>query len=80
MELLLGMVGLCLLLAAESVLIEPSLVWYFFNDVYPSLHDGQRPLDPPRWWRRLFEGPLESDSGAQPINNDLAAAAAGDPR
>ncbi|KAL1992884.1 hypothetical protein VTN49DRAFT_3640 [Thermomyces lanuginosus] len=31
-------------------------IWYFFSDVYPSLHGGSRPLDPPRWWRRLFEG------------------------
>jgi len=29
-------------------------VWYFFNDVYPPLHGGSRPLDPPMWWRRLF--------------------------
>ena len=29
-------------------------VWYFFNDVYPPLHGGARPLDPPMWWRRLF--------------------------
>lgn len=31
-------------------------VWYFFTDVYPPLHNGHRPLDPPNWWRRLFEG------------------------
>lgn len=50
-------------------------VWYFFSDVYPSLHDGQRPLDPPSWWRRIFEGrAVETD--VQPINNDIAAAAA----
>lgn len=50
-------------------------VWYFFNDVYPSLNDGQRPLDPPAWWRRIFEArPI--DTGAQPINNEIAAAAA----
>jgi len=29
-------------------------IWYFFNDVYPPLHAGSRPLDPPMWWRRLF--------------------------
>lgn len=29
-------------------------VWYFFNDVYPPLHGGSRPMDPPMWWRRLF--------------------------
>ena len=54
---------------------ESSLVWYFFNDVYPSLHDGHRPFDPPAWWRRIFEGrPVDSD--AAPIVNDLAAAGA----
>ncbi|EJP62616.1 hypothetical protein NHJ13051_005059 [Beauveria bassiana] len=31
-------------------------IWYFFTDVYPPLHNDSRPLDPPRWWRRLFEG------------------------
>jgi Derlin-2/3 len=31
-------------------------VWYFFSDVFPPLHGGYKPLDPPMWWRRLFEG------------------------
>ena len=31
-------------------------VWYFFTDVYPPLHGGYKPLDPPAWWRRLIEG------------------------
>lgn len=51
------------------------IVWYFFSDVYPSLHNGQRPLDPPSWWRRIFEG-RTVDTDTQPINNDIAAAAA----
>ena len=51
------------------------LVWYFFSDVYPSLHGGQRPLDPPQFWRNLFERP-PADTGAVPINNEIAAAAA----
>lgn len=48
-------------------------VWYFFTDVYPPLHNGSRPLDPPRWWRRLFDGRLtdDSDNGA---NNDIMVA------
>ena len=29
-------------------------IWYFFNDVYPPLHNNSRPLDPPAWWVRLF--------------------------
>ena len=53
----------------------PILVWYFFSDVYPSLHGGQRPLDPPQFWRNLFERP-QTDTGAAPINNEIAAAAA----
>ncbi|KAL1972538.1 hypothetical protein VTN31DRAFT_6952 [Thermomyces dupontii] len=38
-------------------------IWYFFSDVYPSLHGGSRPLDPPRWWRRLFEGRASGGTG-----------------
>ncbi|KAK2739198.1 hypothetical protein FQN57_006641 [Myotisia sp. PD_48] len=55
-------------------------IWYFFSDVYPSLYGGQRPLDPPRWWRRLFEGNIPTEENptdnAANINNDMAAAAA----
>lgn len=60
-------------------------VWYFFNDVYPSLHGGHRPLDPPAWWRRIFEGRPphvdsvreDGDPATEPanINRDIAAAA-----
>lgn len=50
-------------------------VWYFFNDVFPPLHGGSRPLDPPAFWRRLFEGPPapreQTDHG---INNEIAVA------
>lgn len=59
----------------RQVLTGLRIVWYFFSDVYPSLHDGQRPLDPPSWWRRIFEG-RAVETEAQPINNDIAAAAA----
>ncbi|KZF21313.1 putative ER-associated proteolytic system protein Der1 [Xylona heveae TC161] len=59
-------------------------VWYFFNDVYPSLHDGHRPFDPPLWWRRLFEGRPQigedASTDAAAVNNDFAAAAAGEVR
>jgi Derlin-2/3 len=47
-------------------------IWYFFNDVYPPLHGGSRPLDPPMWWRRLFEG--RADESANGINNEIAVA------
>lgn len=51
-------------------------VWYFFNDVYPPLHNGSRPLDPPAWWRRLFDG-REPEASGDRLNNDLIAAAGG---
>ncbi|KAL5114538.1 hypothetical protein ACEQ8H_007571 [Pleosporales sp. CAS-2024a] len=31
-------------------------IWYYFNDIYPPLHRGHSPLDPPSWWIRLIEG------------------------
>ncbi|MCJ1363269.1 hypothetical protein MMC16_002376 [Acarospora aff. strigata] len=54
-------------------------VWYFFSDVYPPLHNGQRPLDPPIWWRRLFErrpSNADTDTDTTEIRNEIAAAAA----
>jgi Derlin-2/3 len=50
-------------------------VWYFFSDVYPPLHNGHRPFDPPRFWVRLFEGQPRVET-ADAINNDIAMAAA----
>ena len=32
------------------------IAYYFFTDVFPPMYDGYRPLDPPGWWRRLFDG------------------------
>lgn len=52
-------------------------VYYFFTDVYPSLHGGHAPLAPPSWWRRLFEGRRnQTETEAANINNEIAAAAA----
>lgn len=58
-------------------------VWYFFNDVFPELYGGLRPLDPPAWWRRIFEGrpvvqprPEEERETGAAVDRDLAAAAA----
>ena len=50
-------------------------IYYFFVDVYPPLHNGSRPFDPPMWWRRLFEGPQrnDEDDSADDIGNDFAA-------
>lgn len=63
------------------------LVWFYFNEMYPPMHDGHRPLDPPEWWTRIFEGrpqaEADEDDGtdgtdvpADPIDHDMAAAAA----
>lgn len=30
--------------------------YYFFNDVFPPMYDGYRPLGPPQWWVRIFDG------------------------
>ena len=51
-------------------------VYYFFSDVYPPLHDGHRPLDPPAWWSRLFEGRPAEIEPATPVDNDFVATAA----
>lgn len=53
-------------------------IWYYFTDVYPSLYGGVRPLDPPAWWRRLFETNTRNQraTDAAHINNDIAAVAA----
>lgn len=48
--------------------------WYFFNDVYPPLHNGSRPLDPPSWWRRLFEGRPAEDDTANEIDHEFVVA------
>ncbi len=31
-------------------------VWWFFEDVFPPIHNGYRPFDPPRWWQTMWEG------------------------
>lgn len=51
-------------------------IWYFYNDVYPPLHNGSKPLDPPMWWRRIFEGRSQREDTADGINNEIAVAAA----
>lgn len=51
-------------------------VWYFFTDVYPPLHNGSRPFDPPFWWRRLFERRRPAAETAEGINNDVLVAGA----
>ena len=53
-------------------------IWYFFSDVYPPLHEGSRPLDPPRWWCRMFERQPPPGSEADHINHEIAVAGAPD--
>ncbi|KAF2181714.1 ER-associated proteolytic system protein Der1 [Zopfia rhizophila CBS 207.26] len=50
-------------------------IWYFFNDVYPPLHNGHSPLDPPSWWIRLFEGRPEPVD--EPVETDETTEQAG---
>lgn len=54
-------------------------VWYFFNDIYPSTHNGHRPMDPPQWWIRLFEREAVAGRGtevqAAALNREVAAPA-----
>lgn len=70
----------------REVLANRRIVWYFFNDIYPSTHGGYRPMDPPQWWCRLFErGALDapvpdSDIHAAALNRDVAAPAVPDVR
>ncbi|KAF2721291.1 putative ER-associated proteolytic system protein Der1 [Polychaeton citri CBS 116435] len=57
-------------------------IWYFFNDIYPSAHNGHRPMDPPQWWCRLFErrtdaeqdNALDSDIQPAAFDRDVAPA------
>lgn len=49
-------------------------IWYFFSDVYPPMHNGSRPLDPPGWWRRLFERRPRRES-TEEVNEVLQAGA-----
>ncbi|KAF2744270.1 putative ER-associated proteolytic system protein Der1 [Sporormia fimetaria CBS 119925] len=46
-------------------------VWYFFNDVYPPLHNDHKPLDPPAFWIRLFGGRPVQETEAQDVVPDI---------
>jgi hypothetical protein len=52
-----------------SKLTDP--VWYYFNDIFPPLHNGRSPLDPPAWWIRLFDG---APAPTEETHDDDAAA------
>jgi Derlin-2/3 len=52
-------------------------VYYFFADVWPGLHEGQRPMDPPEFWVRLWEG-RRANTEARDVAGDAAARPVGD--
>jgi Derlin-2/3 len=52
------------------------IVYYFFNDIYPANHNGQRPLDPPMWWQRLIRGNAVVDAELRQQARPADAAAA----
>lgn len=54
-------------------------VYYFFSDVWPGIYEGSRPMDPPDWWVRLWEGRIRQQATTEArdnrIDGDVAAAA-----
>jgi hypothetical protein len=62
-----------------SAVLTSQTVYYFFNDIYPANHNGQRPLDPPVWWQRLIRGNAVVDAElrqqARPAADTAAAPA-----
>lgn len=49
-------------------------VWYYFNDIFPPLHGGRSPLDPPAFWIRLFDGapaPTEETHDDQAVDDEV---------
>lgn len=53
--------------------------WYFLADVWPGLYVGQRPMEPPGWWVRLWEG-RDTGSGSgrgREVGGDVAVQARG---
>lgn len=48
-------------------------VWYYFNDIFPPLHNGRSPLDPPAWWIRFFDGAPASTEETQEEEQDAPA-------
>lgn len=48
-------------------------VWYFFSDVWPGVFGG-RPMEPPAWWVRLFEGRGRAqveDTGVRDVREEV---------
>ena len=83
--LLFSLISSTLLLAGTDVRdsnASGAIVFYFFADLYPPLHNNHRPLDPPLWYIRLFERlppsatETATETDAAEIRNEFAAAAA----
>ena len=55
----------------DQILKLTDPVWYYFNDIFPPLHNGRSPLDPPAWWIRLFDG---APAPTEETHDDDAAA------
>lgn len=52
-------------------------VYYFLADVWPGIYEGSRPMDPPEWWIRIWEGRRqEPATAAREIRDDVVVAAA----
>lgn len=70
----------CVSGCSADVCLTFALAWFFFSDVYPSIHPGHRPLEPPAWWHRLFDG-RETEAATvpipSPVDTNIAAAAVG---
>ncbi|KPI34303.1 Derlin-2.2 [Cyphellophora attinorum] len=52
-------------------------VYYFLADVWPGIYQGSRPMDPPAWWIRLWDGQQRgAGTGARGVEGDVQAAVA----
>lgn len=47
-------------------------IYYYFNDLYPPMHGGSKPLDPPRWWTRMFERRQQVEEPSEPEDVRIA--------
>lgn len=56
-------------------------VFWFLEDVFPGMYGGQRPMDPPGWWKWIFEGRARNDRTENArLDHEVAAAIQALPR
>jgi len=48
-----------------------SAVYYFFSDVFPPMHNGYKPLDPPLWYVRLFDGQRPVEGVGDTVHEEI---------